>query len=446
MRSIAPVLLCLSIVLRAGVCLAQALDNPVLGQADALVRAGKAEEAWQLLGPLERQFAGQPDFDYLLGVAALESGRPNRATFIFERVVTVNPGHLAARLEMARAYFALRDFERAEREFNFILNSVPPTQIRSLSQLYLARMREVVQPGGGAGWSGYAEAILGRDSNVSAASAQSSVFVPGLGAEFVPDPMFQRRADDFRALGAGLEYAHAPRANLGIAAGADVRQRWYSGADAFDSRAADVQATVVHRLDDRDDIRYSARYNYYQLDNSPYRETRSLGAQWSRRPSLRTRFALGAEGHGIRYQTEDTKTSSSDLLAASAGVTHVLQPATLTTVSGTLYFGRDKAVAGRVDGDRRLLGASLGLQRQLLERVEGYLRFSRLDSAYRTENAAFGVVRRDRQLDAALGLDWELARGWLLRPQVLRISQRSSVPLSEYDRTETSLTLRRVWD
>src|SRR5687768_16113255 len=133
MRWIAAVVLCVLLGVRAGLALPQALDHPALGEAEALVRAGKAEQAWALLAPLEREHAGRPDFDYLLGLAALESGRPNRATFVLERVITVNPGHLAARLEMARAYFALNDFERAEREFGFILQSAPPAEIRSLS-------------------------------------------------------------------------------------------------------------------------------------------------------------------------------------------------------------------------------------------------------------------------------------------------------------------------
>src|SRR5688572_20406570 len=130
MRWIPSVLLCIVLGAHAGTGLSQALDNPVLGKAEALLRAGKAGDAWQLLSPLEAQHAGQPDFDYLLGIAALESARPNRATFILERVITVNPGHLAARLEMARAYFALGDFERAEREFNLILKASPPAETR----------------------------------------------------------------------------------------------------------------------------------------------------------------------------------------------------------------------------------------------------------------------------------------------------------------------------
>jgi tetratricopeptide (TPR) repeat protein len=445
-RALAAVTLCLSLTLRTGASLAQEPDAAVLGQAEALVRAGQAEQAWQLLAPLERQHAGRAKFDYLLGVAALESGRANRATFVLERVIAMNPGHLAARLEMARAYFELRDFERAEREFTFILGAAPSAEIRAMSQLYLARIREVVQPASAGTFSGYAEVALGRDTNVAAAASQSSVFVPGLGSEFVPDPMFQRRPDDFTAIGAGLEYSHAPRENLGVLAGVELRQRWYSELDPFDSRSADFQAALVHRLDQRNRMQYSARYNYYQLDNSPYRETPSLGAQWTRRASVRTRFALGAEAHRIRYRTEATKASSSDLIAGSFGVTHVLHPASLTTVSGLFYFGDDRAVAGRPDGDRHILGASLGLQRRLLERAEGYLRFALADSDYRKVNPDFGVTRHDRQLDAALGLDWEFARGWLLRPQVARTSNRSNVPLNEYDRTETSLTLRRVWD
>src|SRR4026209_814340 len=106
MRWIAAVTLCLALAVRAGPSVAQELDPAVLRQAEALVRPGAAQQAWGLLAPLERQYAGRPDFDYVLGVAALESGRPNRATFVFERVLTVNPGHLAARPELPRAHFA----------------------------------------------------------------------------------------------------------------------------------------------------------------------------------------------------------------------------------------------------------------------------------------------------------------------------------------------------
>jgi len=445
MRWIAAVTLCVALAVRVGPSVAQELDPALLARAEELVRSGEAEQAWALLAPLERQYAGRQDFDYLLGVAALESGRANRATFVFERVLTVNPGHLAARLEMARAYYALRDFERAEREFNVILSSAPPPEIATLSRLYLSRMREA-QPARGAVLSGYAEVTVGHDGNVNAAAALSSVFVPGLGNEVALDASLMPRADDFASLGAGLEYTHALSANVGLTASADVRQRWYSEADTFDSRGAEVQAALVHRLGETSSMQYSGRFSAYDLDNAPYRDTASLVAQWNRRFGSRTRVAIGGEAHRIRYRTEATSASSSDLYAASAGVTYLLQPATLTAASGSLYLGNDQAVAGRVDGDRRLLGGSVGLQRRLMERAEVYVRLSILDSDYQAPNPDFGVTRRDRQYDAVLGVGWEFANGWVLRPQVLHTTHNSNTPLNEYRRTETSLTLRRVWD
>src|SRR5687767_231184 len=52
MRALAAWLLCAFLTFHVP-CFSQSLDNPVLGQADALLRAGKAEEAWDLLAPLE---------------------------------------------------------------------------------------------------------------------------------------------------------------------------------------------------------------------------------------------------------------------------------------------------------------------------------------------------------------------------------------------------------
>jgi outer membrane protein len=445
MRWIPSVLLCIVLGVHAATGLSQALDNPVLGKAEALVRAGKAGEAWQLLAPLEGQYAGQPDFDYLLGIAALESARPNRATFILERVITVNPGHLAARLEMARAYVALGDFERAEREFNLILKASPPAETRSLIQSYLARMRDPAQVQG-RGFSGYAEVALGHDTNVAAAAAQTSVFIPGLNTEFVPDPAFQRRPDAFSALGAGLEYAHPLRADLAVVGGADFRQRWHADIVAFDSRVVDLHASLIHRLDERDRMHYTVRRNHYELDHSRYQNILSMAAQWTRGFSPRTSFSLSAQGYRIRYLSDDARSSSSNVVAAAGSATHVLQESSRTVVAGGLYAGHDNAVAGRADGDRRMLGLSLGAQRQLFSGVHGYVRYAVLESDYATRNRDFGETRRDRQHDGAVGLVWEITDGWSLRPQITRTRNLSNLPLNEYSRTETSIALRRVWD
>ena len=439
------VLLCMALSVRAGLVAAQALENPVLGRADALLRANEPQKAWELLLPLEGRYAGQPDFDYLLGIAALESGRANRATFILERVVIVNPGHMAARLEMGRAYFVLRDFERAEREFVYVLKSSPPAEIRAVATGYLSKMRE--RPLSEAlDFSGYVEAAFGRDTNVAAASTQGSIYIPALGIDFLPDPVFQRRPDDFSSLGAGLEVGRALRGDLELVAGLDYRQRWHADVDNFDSRALDLSLALVHDRSARDRLIYSARLIDYALDNAGYRRMHSLAVQWSRGLGPQTRVAFSTQAHRLRYLAEENAVSSSDLLLATASVTHVLHEASRTVGSSGISLGHDNAVAGRADGDRRLLGMSFGVQRRLGGKLDGFVRYAVLFSDYATQNADFGQTRRDRQHDAVLGLAWEFAPGWSLRPQIGRTSNRSNLSMNDYSRTETSMALRRVWD
>jgi hypothetical protein len=196
------------------------------------------------------------------------------------------------------------------------------------------------------------------------------VFVPGLGNELALDPSLMPGPTISWASAQGLEYTHALTANVGsrpapTCASAGTRTPTPSTRAARRFRPRSSTGSMSKASSST-----AAASATTSLDNASYRDTASLVAQWNRRLSLRTRVALGGEAHRIRYRTEPTKSSSSDLYAASAGVTYVLQPATLTAATGSLYFGNDQAVAGRADGDRRLYGASVGLQRRLLERAE----------------------------------------------------------------------------
>ena len=82
-----------------------ALADQALDRAKQLLEQKQPSQAYELLLPLEAQRAGDPAFDYLLGIAALDSGHRERAIFALERVLAVQPDNALARFEMS-----LRDF------------------------------------------------------------------------------------------------------------------------------------------------------------------------------------------------------------------------------------------------------------------------------------------------------------------------------------------------
>ncbi|HEY4637474.1 MAG TPA: hypothetical protein VIH23_04345, partial [Burkholderiales bacterium] len=71
-----------------------ALADAVTDRARALLQRNDAQAAYKLLLPLEPQRAGDPEYDYLLGIAALDAGEPERAVFALERVLALQPDNL----------------------------------------------------------------------------------------------------------------------------------------------------------------------------------------------------------------------------------------------------------------------------------------------------------------------------------------------------------------
>ena len=74
--------------------------------------------------PVNRaNLAGDPGFDYLLGIAAMDSGHLTHSIFAPERVLAVEPDNLLARAEIARVYLMLGEVRTSQQEFETVSKS-----------------------------------------------------------------------------------------------------------------------------------------------------------------------------------------------------------------------------------------------------------------------------------------------------------------------------------
>src|SRR5215813_14168316 len=119
--------------------------DEVLTQAKSLLDANNAQAAYNLLAPLQSQRAGEPDYDYLLGVSALELGKNTEAVFALERVLAVRPDSAPARAQIARAYFALKETDTARREFENVKKQQVPQEVRQTIDRYLEAIDRVTE-------------------------------------------------------------------------------------------------------------------------------------------------------------------------------------------------------------------------------------------------------------------------------------------------------------
>src|SRR3990167_10668809 len=95
---------------------AAALPMPGFGQEK------EAEARYAALAAQERQKAGDPAFDYALGLAASDAGYYGEAIVALQRVLARQPDNAPARAELARAYALAGDIDTARSQFATVVD------------------------------------------------------------------------------------------------------------------------------------------------------------------------------------------------------------------------------------------------------------------------------------------------------------------------------------
>jgi tetratricopeptide (TPR) repeat protein len=411
-----------------------------IAEAEALLRAGRAAAAYEKLAALEDQHAGEPAFDYVLGVAALDSGRPDRATLAFERVLAVDPGFAGARLDMARAYFNLGDLARSRAEFESVLAQNPPAQARAVIERYLeviaereAAKRTVVK--------GYVELGVGRDDNVNNSTSQANVAVPALGnLVFTLDPSNVQRSDAYLQTAAALEVTHELVPGASLFGGATLRGRKNESLERFDYESVEGRGGVAWGSQEVL-LRLQGSRERFTLAGSPNRTSEGVTAD--------ARYVLAPDSfvstflQQSNFAFEDPQLTVNDFKQTIGGAGWVkLFQEGRSAFSATLFGGKETDRNGRADGGKDLGGVRFGGQFAAAARLDLFAALGQQHGRYQRENAAFLVTRRDRLTDMTLGLIWKIAGGLSLRPQLMRIKNASNIPIYQYTRDDLFVALR----
>lgn len=417
------------------------VDQNVLEKAEALIKAGNAEQAYQLLEALEVEGAGDLVYDYLLGTAALDSNRPSKATFVYERILAVAPSYIGVRADMGRAYFALGDFGRAKIEFETVLafQNLPPDLRGSVEQY--AKAAEARAQNKRSIVNGYVELGLGRDTNIGSANSSDTLNYPGSAS--VPAGSYAPglKSDNYATLGLGGEVNHQVNDKWGAYVGGDYRGRAYQNY---------CDGTCNWTLDARGGVSYSGgawlvrtglTAGSYNLNNAAYRDSMGLNLDWRLVLANGSQLTLGASTTRASYLNTATVTQNTQTNSLSVGwLTSVGDGSAVFSLSAS--GGVELATGGREDGNKEFYGPRALFQKSLNEKIGGYVTAGATYAKYAGINTLYGVSRDETMYDLALGLTWTLAKGLSMRPQVSFVRNNSNAELYTYDKTDASLNLR----
>ncbi len=417
-----------------------AVDQAVLKQADALLKAGKAEEAYQLLEPLEVTGAGESLYDYLLGTAALESGKPSKATFVYERILAINPAYIGVRADMGRAYFALGDYGRAKIEFETVLTAqnLPP-DLRGQAEQYVSAA-EARSQAKRTVMTGYMELGFGRDTNIGTATSLSSLNLPATGVYNPAAPAGLKTPDGYSTLAVGGEINHQLAEQWGAYVGADYRKRGHFTHTGPNNWTVDGRAGLSYSggpwL-----LRSGVLAGAYYYNGARLRETVGVSADW--RMALDQKNQVTAAGSVSRstYVPAASLDQQSDTYSGTVGwLSSLGDGTTVLNITGT--GGVEDAYGNRSDGDRHFLGPRVLVQKSFTDVLGGYVTGGATVSRYKGNNSSYLFARRETLYDLSMALTWTVAKGVSLRPQISYSKNKSNADLYAYVKTDASLNLR----
>ena len=425
---------CVLLSFSLGVCADATTDR-----AKRLLDEKRAKEAFELLEPLAPQRAGNPEFDYLFGLAALDSGDPETAVFAFERVLAVQPNNLQARAEIARAYFVMGERESAKREFETVRRSDVPGDVRATIDRFLDALSRPQTR-----FSAFLEGTFGVDSNVNSATSAGTIAIPAIGTVTLGQGL-TRLSDTFLGLGAGASVLYPLSAEWSFVGGARANAKLNQGnspRDQFDIASIDADAGARWSRD-KNSVTLGVQVNSFYLDNNRFRDAAGIVGQWQHNLSDTRQVSVFGQWTALRYPTQSVRDADRAIIGVAYAQALQLAYSPVVFVSG--YFGSEQEKAAGVPHlGHDPFGARAGVQLTLQpERLFLNANASYEERHYGGQEPLFGIARKDRQTDLRVGLQWKFAPDWSLTPQIAYTDNRSSVTLFKYDRTVTSVSLRR---
>ncbi|MXP10283.1 tetratricopeptide repeat protein [Altererythrobacter halimionae] len=154
------------------------LASSVLLCGNVAAQDANGADTYETLAARTKERAGDPAFDYQLGIAALDAGRYGEAIIALQRVLAVQPDNAAARAELARAYALAGDIDTARQEFASVVEDPSlPDPVRQRFAGFVRQLDKQIA-GGGSDVSGFLDARAGYDSNVNAATDLDTIVIP----------------------------------------------------------------------------------------------------------------------------------------------------------------------------------------------------------------------------------------------------------------------------
>lgn len=364
----------------------------------------------------------------------LASGDAAGAQAAFEQALVAEPGSIAARLGLARAYQALGEYARARIEFETVLDfdNLPP-DLLGQDEVYAGIAQDYAAGERTQGF-GYAETGLGYYRGISTSASDE------FGGDEARDPFWLAR------VGGGLNRSLDSGSSL--SGTLDYRFRYYDESARRNDSDLRWNGSYNRPLDENR-WRLGVRGRVSYRGDSDYRNDYGVFSDYRVRLDPDNQLTFGAEYRTRRYPTGRLRSRSRDIGELTANWSHAFAEGRGNLGMG-VNLARQWATQDRPDGDATVYGAEAELGWTFSDTLDGFVLLwwnhegfsDEIHDASPDLDPIVPFARSDNLYEAVGGMSWTFAPGWTLRPEVVWLRDQSDVDVQNYSSIEGWVSVR----
>jgi tetratricopeptide (TPR) repeat protein len=403
------------------------------------VEASQFEQAWAT-AQANPQLIGDVHFDFLYGVAAINVGRVSEGLLALERHLAAVPANDRARLELARGYFLLGEYTRARSEFEFVLRYNPPAGVRANITGFLQAMQLRESADRRATARFYAEAGMGRDTNVNGGTYRDELQLFFGNVSLVGSPSRQV-PDNYAQVAVGGQQLMRVTNRMSVFAGADLEHRANEVERAYDITSGGLYAGFS-QLSGNTLWRLTLATNELVVGGNRYRDTLSVAAEANLTLSTDTSLMAFVQYAELRHsavdQDRDARSTTVGAMLTHAFAGMAGQP----SVGARLSWTQEQNLRLRPDLSRHAPALRLFGSVSLASRLRVSLGVLAAAQNFSAEDGAFKTTRKDTSASIDAVANYTLDTNWSVRADGVWQATRSNQDLYDSRRKAASLKLR----
>lgn len=425
-----------------------AATSPDLNALRTLVDSGQCDKAYDM-AQSQTVLQGGAHFDFLFGVAAINSGHQAQGVLALERHLLQVPSNDRARLELAKGYYEMGDYFRARQEFELVLRFNPPKDVQTNIQRYLDSMQTRDVEGSRATSRSYFEFGMGYDSNINSGT-HLGTFFDRIGSPSVVTPEERALGSNYNQWLLGTQVVKRVDSSLSLFAGADVDAKFNDARADYDLLTATPSVGFTHSKG-LNVHRLTLSNAYSTMGGTRYRNILSVSGDGQYALGggyMATSIAQLAEfSYSSLKDADGMPDHDSRMITLGGGIQHTLLTDWRPTLGMQLSIGHEGNVRGRKDYSREIWTAKLTAAANPSDRLSFNVAFTFQNSSYEGVDSASldGKLRRDNAVTLDAGVNYLLMPQWMLRADTQWTENDSNLDYYRNHRTVSGVRLRYLY-